>query len=53
MLKLTRVLMVLGFATLLQACTAASGLFDNNCSDDGMIDPGASYCSSYTHGTDK
>ena len=49
MLKLARVLVALGFAALLQACTAAGGLFDNNCSGDGSIEPGSSYCDSYTH----
>ena len=50
MLKLTRLVIVLGVAALLQACTAAGTMFDNNCSGNGMIDPGSGYCDSYTSG---
>ena len=50
MLKLTRLVIVLGVAALLQACTAAGTMFDNNCSGNGMIDPGSDYCAGYTDG---
>lgn len=45
-----RFLVVLAAAAALQACTAAGTLFDNNCSGNGMIDPGPAYCSDYTGG---
>ena len=50
MLKLTRLLVVLGAAALLQACTATSGIFDNNCSGNAMVMPSGDYCSAYTSG---
>jgi hypothetical protein len=50
MLTFSRLVVVLGLAALLSACTAAGGIFDNNCSGNGMVDPGSSYCSDYTAG---
>ena len=50
MWNLARVLAVFGLVALLQGCTAASNLFDNNCSGNGWIDPGKDYCSHYVTG---
>jgi hypothetical protein len=50
MFNLTRIAVMLGFVMLLQGCTAASSLFDNNCSGDGWIEPDADYCADYTSG---
>ncbi|GIK98491.1 MAG: hypothetical protein BroJett029_27000 [Alphaproteobacteria bacterium] len=50
MRTLTRLVVVLGLTALLQACTAASGIFDNNCSGNGWVDPGSDYCADYTSG---
>ncbi len=46
-----RLLILLAATAMLQACTAAGHLFDNNCSGNGMIDPGSGYCDSYTAGS--
>lgn len=43
-----RLLIVLATAAILQGCTAAGQIFDNNCSGNGFIDPGPAYCDSYT-----
>ena len=45
-----RLFIVLVAAAALQACTATGHLFDNNCSGNGMIDPGSGYCDGYTSG---
>mgnify|MGYP001034847380 CR=1 FL=1 len=50
MATLTRFAVALSLAVLLQACTAASGIFDNNCSGNGWVKPSGDYCSAYTTG---
>ena len=50
MLNLTRIAFVFGFVLLLQGCTAAGSVFDNNCSGNGWIEPSADYCANYTDG---
>ena len=40
MSNLVRVMMVAGLVLLLQGCTAAGSVFDNNCSGNGWIEPG-------------
>jgi hypothetical protein len=50
MTVVARLLIFLAAAALLQACTAAGHVFDNNCSGNGFIDPGTAYCDSYTEG---
>lgn len=50
MFNLTRIAVVLGCIMLLQGCTAASSLFDNNCSGNSWMEPGEDYCADYTSG---
>jgi len=50
MSNLVRVITVAGLVLLLQGCTAASNLADNNCSGNGWVHPGEEYCSAYVKG---
>jgi hypothetical protein len=50
MLNLTRIAAALGILVMLGGCTAAGSVFDNNCSGNGWIHPGADYCADYTDG---
>jgi len=50
MSNLVRVVMVASLVVLLQGCTAASNLVDNNCSGTGWMHPGEDYCSAYVKG---
>ena len=50
MVTLTRLVVALSLAALLQACTAASGIFDNNRSGNGWVKPSPDYCADYTTG---
>ena len=49
-LNLTRIAVVFGTVLLLQGCTAAGTVFDNNCSGNGWIYPGDDYCADYVDG---
>lgn len=50
MLNVTRIAAALGILVMLGGCTAAGSVFDNNCSGNGWIHPGADYCADYTDG---
>lgn len=50
MLNLTQFAVILGTVLLLQGCTAAGPVFDNNCSGNGWIYPGDKYCADYVDG---
>ena len=50
MLKLARVFAAVALFALLQGCTAAGTVFDNNCSGNGWIYPGDDYCAAYVKG---
>ena len=50
MSNLARFIAVFGLLAVLGGCTAAGGVFDNNCSGNGWIEPGGAYCADYVDG---